>query len=122
MLRREALILGHPLLTFPIHAQVKVQSIGSRAKYLMQIDSLRGWDLEVEPGREQKPGYNPQSLLEIWILDEVNDRSIYGFAKYVQASDSKHMIFRIIEIDRHNHEWLQELIEQNQVESLKDAS
>ncbi|RYZ55095.1 MAG: hypothetical protein EOP07_14825 [Proteobacteria bacterium] len=122
MLRREALVLGHPLVTFPVHAQLKVQSIGSGAKYQMKVENLRGWDLQVEIGKEQRPGYNPQSLLEVWIFDEISGRSIYGFAKYVQSSDSKHMILRIVEIDRQNHDFLQQLIEHSQPHEIRDAS
>jgi hypothetical protein len=86
------MVLGHPLFTFPVGARLKVQSIGSGAKYSCQADTIRGWDLSIELSPDQKPGYNPLSLLEIWIEDEAHGASIYGFAKYVQAIEHREPI------------------------------
>lgn len=119
-MRREAMVLGHPLFTFPIGARLRVQSIGSGVKYLCLAETIRGWDLSVDL-KEQKPGYNHLSILEIWIEDEASGRSIYGFAKYLQAIGSSRMLLRIVEIDGQSREWLQELIEKRDPIELHDA-
>ncbi|MBC7531812.1 MAG: hypothetical protein H7318_09555 [Oligoflexus sp.] len=121
-MRREAMVLGHPLFTFPVSARLKVQSIGSGAKFSCQAETIRGWDLSIEIGPHQKPGYNPLSLLEIWIDDEASGQKIYGFAKFVQAIGKSRMLIRIVEIDGQNRELLQEIIEKRDPISLHDAS
>ncbi len=110
-MRREAMVLGHPLFTFPVRARLKVQSIGSGAKFICQSESIRGWDLSIELSPDQKPGYNPLSILEIWIEDEVKGRVIYGFAKYLQTLGNQRILIRIVEIDAQNRDFLQELID-----------
>ncbi len=112
-MRREALLLGHPRFTFPLRAELGIQSIGSRSRFLMHVDSIRGWELSVELNPEQRPGYNPSSLLEIWIKDSVSGRTIFGFAKYLQSVGSRHMLIRIIEIDGENRDYLQELLDRS---------
>ena len=109
-MRREPMYLGHPRFTFPIRAKIQVQSIGSGAIFTMYTESLRGWDLGVEFTAAQKPGYNPLSLLEIWIEDTTNSRRIFAFAKYLQPLGANCMLLRIIEIDGQNHDYLQELM------------
>lgn len=120
-MRREAMVLGHPLFTFPLSARLKVQSIGSGAKYSCHAETIRGWDLSVELILDQKPGYNPLSLLEIWIEDKSSGQFIYGFAKYVQAMGKGRMLLRIVEIDVQNREMLQVLIEKREPISFHDA-
>ncbi|MBC7660017.1 MAG: hypothetical protein H7249_09940 [Chitinophagaceae bacterium] len=120
-MRREAMYLGHPRVTFPLGAKIEVQSIGSGAKYTMRSESLQGWDLMVSGSPDQRPGYNRLSLLELWIEDAVNGRRIFGFAKFVQALSPGSFILRIIEIDVQNRDYLQELMHQFSITPTEDA-
>jgi len=112
-MRREAMLLGHPRLTFPLSAEISVQSIGSGAKFRMRVDSIRGWELSVEHNSSKSFGYNASSLLEIWINDKATGRSIFGFAKYLAPIGAGSMLIRIVEIDGENRDFLQEMLDQS---------
>lgn len=121
-MRREAMVLGHPRLTFSLKAKLMVQSIGSGAKYALTTESLRGWEINAELDNEAKPGYNPMSLLEIWIEDPDSGQTIYGFAKYLQAIGSKGMVIKIIEIDNQSQLLLQKMLDRTLTnEALPDV-
>ncbi len=112
-MRREAIYLGHPRFAFPIRAKLWIQSIGSGCKFPMHTDTLRGWDLSVESSN-LKHGFNPASLLEIWML------LLFLFG-YAVSLDSSRILIRIIEIDGQNRDFLQNLIHQTTPLSQQDA-
>lgn len=120
-MRREAMVLGHPRLTFPLKAALKVQSIGSGAKFPMQTLSFRGWEVDAEFLGEMRPGYNPLSLLEIWIQDEETGEVVYGFAKYLQPLGSKGLTLRIIEIDTQSQALLQTMLNRTIDDEMQGA-
>ncbi|RZA19476.1 MAG: hypothetical protein EOP10_19540 [Proteobacteria bacterium] len=120
-MRREAMVLGHPRLTFPLKARLKVQSIGSGAKFAMTTESVRGWEINAEFATDGRPGYNPLSLLEIWIEDEVTGSTIYGFAKYLQPIGKSGMTLRIIEIDDESQTRLQSMLNRTIDEEMQGA-
>lgn len=110
-MRREAMLLGHPRLIFPLKTRLKVQSIGSGAKHILTTDSVRGWEIDAEFSADVRTGYNPMSLLEIWIEDESLPKPIYGFAKFIQSLGKNGMTIRIIEMDGDSRASLQALLD-----------
>jgi hypothetical protein len=120
-MRRDAMVLGHPRLTFPLQARLKVQSIGSGAPFALTTQSIRGWEIHAEFLSGVRPGYNPLSLLEIWIEDELTGATIYGFAKYLQPIGVTGMTLRIVEIDHGSQEILQSMLSRARGEDIQGA-
>lgn len=114
-MRREAMVLGHPRLTFSLKAELMVQSIGSGAKFALISESVRGWEINAEFASESKPGFNPMSLLELWITDPETGEKIYAFAKYMQPIGSRGMTIKIIEIDGPSQQALQQMLDRTSV-------
>ena len=90
-----------PRFKIAVHARIKAQLIGSFHKLLFITENISESGLLVNHAVGARPGFNPQTILEVWLFDEAQNE-IFFFAKYVRRASDTSFAMKIIDIDTAN--------------------
>ncbi len=90
-----------PRFKIAVHAHIKAQLIGSFNKYPFITENISESGLLVNHPVNMRPGFNVQTILEVWLLDD-NGNEIFFFAKYVRKASESSFAIKVIDIDLNN--------------------
>ena len=98
-----------PRFKIRVQAKIRAQLIGSDSRFDFVTENISESGLLVTHPANVKHGFNPHTILEVWIRNERNEE-IFFFAKFVRRATDTSFAITISDIDAVNGEMFQDFI------------